>query len=651
MKFRTLLAAASLALALFFAPANAPAQTRTFTTYMGAYSSGTTYHVNDMVTSAGSTYVSLIANNTGNTPASNPSDWAAIGGSGGGGGLAPVVKLFGFGDSYIYGAGATSSATGVFELLSRDTPAPASNFAVVGTTTDQIALEAFSYFAPFPTAKSVSLMDGGANDATNDTCGGVSPSACITNYENSLQATEAWLTIPYNFRQMASAATASGAWGTDYVPNILNTPYLSPGTPMSTTASGATLTFNLPSSSSPVIGITYYVVNGQTGSFTVAIDGTLRTNDCSATTTFSSAPCTAELGPSFFRQEYVVTPGGTHTVVITSTAASLSDIVSVDWIPPTGTANENAVFVAGIDTDFTNNAIYDTASKAIVTQLHADGLPVYFVDLQHGTPGTNGTTDTSIVATATCPASLITRHPNDCGYANFLATINNTETSAGFVFSSYQSGGQNVALSGQFYVPARLFTQVGASLPRSAAYASFIDTTTNERGLDYYINGYAFGAGAGYDTASGSAPFLGQFMTRDYGSFGWHCFQTYDNSGLIGMSHYSNKNCISFVDGSQYNLGSSTAKYFSALEGTAISSAATIAPAYGVTHITGTASITTITPPANCITGTSCQITLIPDGIWATNTSGNIALASTAVVSRPLILIYDFGASKWYPSY
>ncbi len=82
--------------------------------------------------------------------------------------------------------------------------------------------------------------------------------------------------------------------------------------------------------------------------------------------------------------------------------------------------------------------------------------------------------------------------------------------------------------------------------------------------------------------------------------------------------------------------------------GTAIASATTIAPVAGITHITGTTAIATITVPANFGTG---QIVLIPDGIFTTTTAGNIALASTAVVSKALIMTYDSTAAKWYPSY
>src|SRR5580692_3017645 len=49
-----------------------------------AYSSGTSYARGDVVTSGGSTYVSLQTNNSGNTPASSPSAWQALGSSGGG---------------------------------------------------------------------------------------------------------------------------------------------------------------------------------------------------------------------------------------------------------------------------------------------------------------------------------------------------------------------------------------------------------------------------------------------------------------------------------------------------------------------------------------------------------------------------------------
>lgn len=86
--------------------------------------------------------------------------------------------------------------------------------------------------------------------------------------------------------------------------------------------------------------------------------------------------------------------------------------------------------------------------------------------------------------------------------------------------------------------------------------------------------------------------------------------------------------------------------------GVAIASAATIAPLAPVTHVTGVTGVVNITPPPGCTTGTNaCQITLIPDGLWSTTNAGNIAIATTGVVSKALIMTWDNATTKWYPSY
>ena len=81
-----------------------------------------------------------------------------------------------------------------------------------------------------------------------------------------------------------------------------------------------------------------------------------------------------------------------------------------------------------------------------------------------------------------------------------------------------------------------------------------------------------------------------------------------------------------------------------------IASAATIAPTTNIVFVSGTTAIATITPPAP-ISTTGGQIIIIPTGAFTTNTTGNIALASTAVVNRALIMVYDSTTTKWYPSY
>jgi hypothetical protein len=69
---------------------------------------------------------------------------------------------------------------------------------------------------------------------------------------------------------------------------------------------------------------------------------------------------------------------------------------------------------------------------------------------------------------------------------------------------------------------------------------------------------------------------------------------------------------------------------------------------------TWTVSIGQILTPAtaiNAVGNSGGQLTLIPTGAWSTGTSGNIALASTAVPSKALIMTYDHNTTKWYPSY
>jgi hypothetical protein len=81
-----------------------------------------------------------------------------------------------------------------------------------------------------------------------------------------------------------------------------------------------------------------------------------------------------------------------------------------------------------------------------------------------------------------------------------------------------------------------------------------------------------------------------------------------------------------------------------------IASATTIAPVTPILFISGTTAIVTITAPAPISTNGG-SIVLIPTGAFTTTTAGNIALASTAVVSRTMTMTYDPITTKWYPSY
>lgn len=81
-----------------------------------------------------------------------------------------------------------------------------------------------------------------------------------------------------------------------------------------------------------------------------------------------------------------------------------------------------------------------------------------------------------------------------------------------------------------------------------------------------------------------------------------------------------------------------------------IASSTTIAPTKAITFISGTTDVVTITAPEPIASGGG-QIVLIPTGLFSTTTAGNIAIATTAVVSKALTMTYDTTTTKWYPSY
>jgi hypothetical protein len=106
------------------------------------------------------------------------------------------------------------------------------------------------------------------------------------------------------------------------------------------------------------------------------------------------------------------------------------------------------------------------------------------------------------------------------------------------------------------------------------------------------------------------------------------------------------------------SLVSTTATFITVTEGLVgtnvstptIPSTTSISPTTPISFISGTTLIITIVAPSPISTNGG-QITLIPTGIFTTNTGGNIALASTAVLNKALIMTYDATSALWYPSY
>lgn len=80
-----------------------------------------------------------------------------------------------------------------------------------------------------------------------------------------------------------------------------------------------------------------------------------------------------------------------------------------------------------------------------------------------------------------------------------------------------------------------------------------------------------------------------------------------------------------------------------------IASAGTIAPTKRITVVSGTATISTITPPA-AIASTGGEFILVASGAWTVDTAGNVSAAVTAVSGKHYRFVYEPGIAKCVPA-
>ena len=563
------------------------------------------------------------------------------------------------GNSYMYGTGATRLGNSAASLLINDTPAISSsaNQSVAGTLSSQISVESLNYWNPSTTNPSVLVANGAENDATNDSCGGVASSVCVTSFEQTMGAVAGWAaTAPQN-RIMASAAAKTGTWATDSTISFQSSAGGN-GTALHATASGATLTFTVPATNNGHIAVYQPSVSGATGTYTLSIGGVQQSYNCgasgAATTTFSSGACggiSIINGPAEQRFDFynAAWAGQQVTVVVTTTGTAQVAITAVDYVPSTLPSNAGAVFLWNGGASFDSTGNYSAATQTVVNTLSGAGLQVYFVDVRSALLALPG----GGVSGAT--ASV---HPNDQGYfAMYRATVAE-EATAGYQFSLPQSGGRVTGNTGIIYGP----------------YTTILGTWTNHSSSDLFnkVNATNAIAGVGDTLFDNGAHITGRRMSQGtmpdgstsqyYESvFGdslvnhW-CAELSASYGSVGsQSNFTPNLCVTFSTGDLFTKGYVRGNMNATAIGTAIASAATIAPGTGIVHVTGMAVVSVMTPPAACtLTNSGCTIRLVPDGAFTTATgggTGGFAIASTAVVGRVLEMTYDPATKLWYASY
>jgi hypothetical protein len=162
----------------------------------------------------------------------------------------------------------------------------------------------------------------------------------------------------------------------------------------------------------------------------------------------------------------------------------------------------------------------------------------------------------------------------------------------------------------------------------------------------------------------------GQFGTKGFGHISGagvllgppNAFISYEPSGSCtnGQGLFLYSPVVNVVTGNQWLCSTVTGKIIPGFlnvadppgVSTAVASAAgVIVPSGPLFHITGALAITGFTIPVGFDPKGGGQICAIPDGTFTTTAAGNIALASTAVVSKTLCWTYDANTAKFYPAY
>lgn len=157
-------------------------------------------------------------------------------------------------------------------------------------------------------------------------------------------------------------------------------------------------------------------------------------------------------------------------------------------------------------------------------------------------------------------------------------------------------------------------------------------TGTTEIAMNYYNSGLLMGSAGAVGFGASNASTTDFALMRNTNGLGEL------NNGTLGV----------FRDLKLRHLIMTGLRAASAAAPT-IASAATIAPTTEIAFVSGTAVVTTITPPSPISAGGG-RFTLIPTGLWTWTTAGNIAIAGSAAVNISIDFTYDVTTGKWYPT-
>lgn len=525
-----------------------------------------------------------------------------------------IAALWGFGTSIVQGAGVPVQGLSYMGLLSGTTTAPVYNQGQGGSTIATDVRNVLFYFAPDTLSPSAMIFESGENDSS-PTAG-----AQTTAVQNMYNAADAWVIIPPQSKLYATACSWTGSNSGDGSFSIFQPTLTLPfGNYFTSVTSGNTGTCTLPdaTSYSTKVGVTFGVGAGFTGTFTVSIDGTPQIDNCSGTTTFSSAPCGAYglVGSqvTWYREEFSVTPSTSHTVVITQTNSSEIAFASVDIFPdPTTNPNISTVMHTAVLANYPSFAAMNPIAVSVVNTLHSDGLPIYYVDMVNGTAGVPGTrgvnTTTDVLQTANTFAAVSGNpgHPNSQGNLIAFQNIIQVEINNGLSFGSLNQVGKGFPNTGVINAPIHQTTYspnyfgISTGLP---AATSLYGAPGNQHQL----------AIAAYQDTSVGQPWSGQFIMGLTNYFGWECTSNFVAPFDFTSSSYQTTFCID-PTGSAHEYDTWTG----AVRMGWIFTVATLPSVSGLANFMVMVSDSATYTPGPCVGGGTFRMIAVSDGtVWS----------------------------------
>ena len=476
----------------------------------GVFNGGASYAKGDAVTGPdGGLYASLVDGNTGNTPASNPSDWLAIPISASGTSANAAPKLFPTGtaatcrgDSIFYGYGTTTPATdSICAKLRGLTGWDLTDLAVSGDT-DVDMMQRVNWNTPI-TTDSLTVNNIGTNTqvllCAADGCGGTTlPDAATGELFKRLK--EAWLlydSTPDTQKIKANAMTQTGSW---FALNTALAGY--PSWALGTSTNGTKLAFSTYGTRVDVmLGIESTAGNGQpvNAGYAITVDGQTINDPVTGNAYFigQTADSLGQNGGSWGMVDIPVEnlQNTYHQVVITNTE-------------PTGTA---AVVYWGqgeapANPSYSTPPLYyilpERAGRCITDAHVTDAVTSYFRNVALQAVGdVNATAGTRVVAIDITggdgydpndPSQMNSdcRHPNTVGAARGAQAIYNVvqQVQAG-VPGSVTVGGAAAQSSGGASGAATITsgtingTNIGGTTPAPGAFTSVVAIGSDHYGI------------------------------------------------------------------------------------------------------------------------------------------------------------------------